>query len=205
MTATAIGSYATSAELKRRLFPAGSTDTTDDTLLGLVCDQVNAYIEAKTRRPICPVSSATFLLDGNGQRYFCFPRGVRAITDLSVGDYTGGPRITLDATSYFLRPHDHERVQGFPATEVWLSEYAARTVFPVGFDTISMTATTGWAAIPDEIIDVALTAATRAWHAVQSGQSDVVGTDAMGAPVVSRFFSARDLETLRLYSTDLPG
>jgi hypothetical protein len=56
--------------------------------------------------------------------------------------------------------------------------------------------TTGWAAIPDDITDVALTAATRAWHAVQAGQQDIVGTDDMGRPLVSRFFSARDLETL---------
>lgn len=198
---TAIGSYATSALLKAQ---TDISDTADDTVLGYVCDRINQYIETKTRRPICPVGSATYLLDGDGCDRFRFDRGIRAVTDLSVGDVTGGTRITLASTDYFLRPLEHDRVPGFPATLVILSDVGSRRSFPKGFATISMTATTGFAAIPDDITELALVAATRAWHALQSGQADIVGTDDMGRPLVSRFFSARDLETLRTYSTDTP-
>lgn len=199
---TAIGAYATAALLKLR---TAIPDTVDDTELGKVCDQVNGYIESKTRRPICPVASATYLIDGDGCNRFEFKRGIRAISVLSVGDVTGGARTALASTDYFIRPSVHDRIPGFPATEVILSDVGSRATFPRGFETISMTATTGFDAIPDEITELALTAATRMWQAVQSGQVDIVGTDAMGAPIVSRFFAARDLDTLRTYGLDLPG
>jgi hypothetical protein len=200
---TAIGTYATPALLKAQVQIG---DTTDDTVLGYICDRINQYIETSTGRVLAPVSSATFTIDiAEPCRAFYFKRGVRAISAISVGDYTGQTRTALASTDYFLRPSEHDRLPGWPATWVHLSDYGSRTSFPRGFDIVSMTATTGWTAIPDDITEVALVAATRAWHALQSGQSDVVGTDDMGAPVVSRFFSARDLGTLRRYSVDLPG
>ena len=199
---TAIGAYATATLLKSQ---TGIADTTDDTALGNVCDRINQYIETKCGRVIAPVASATYLIDGDGTKRFHFQGGIRAISALTVGDHTGATKVALASTEYFLRPSTHERKPGWPATEVILSNYnATRSVFPSGFDTISMTATTGWAAIPDDITEVALTAATRAWHAVQAGQADIVGTDEMGRPLVSRFFTARDLETLRTYGVDLP-
>lgn len=205
MPATAIGSYATAVLLKARVDIAVS-DTGSDTELGKVCDQVNGYIEFRTRRPICPVGSATILLDGDGSRRFRYPRGILAISALSVAPRTGEAKVSLATTDYFLRPASHERIPGFPADEVWLSDVSWTVpCFGRGFDTISMTATTGFAAIPDEITDLALTAAVRAWHSTQAGQADIVGTDEMGRPLVSRFFSPRDLETLRGYSLDVPG
>lgn len=201
--ATAIGSYATAATLKARI---GIGDTADDTVLGAVCDQVNQYIETKTGRVLAPVASTTFLIDiEEACTRFHFPRGIRAITALAVGDHTGASRTALASTDYFLRPSAHDRLPGWPATWVHLSDFASRRYFPRGFEVVSMTATTGWDAIPDDIAEVALVAAARAWHAVQSGQADLVGTDEMGQVLVSRFFSPRDLETLRTYSVHLPG
>lgn len=201
---TAIGSYATATLLKAR---TGIGDTTDDTELGKVCDQVNGYIESFCRRPIAPVTSATYLIDvPEPTDTLYFPRGIRAVSALSVGQFTGGARTTLtEGTDFFLRPSAHERIPGWPALYVVLSDYCTTfRVFPKGFEIVSMTATTGWATIPDEITDVALTAATRAWHAIQSGQTDIVGTDEMGRPLVSRFFSSRDFNTLRTYALDIP-
>lgn len=198
---TAIGTYATAALLKAR---TGISDTTDDTLLGTICDQVNQYIETRTRRVLAPVGSATYLLDGTGCEYFEFPRGIRAISALSIGDVTGGTRIALASTEYFLRPLEHDRLPGWPAMRVVLSDVGTRRSIPRGFEIISMTATTGWAAIPDDVTEMALVAATKAWHAREAGQADIVGTDEMGRPLVSRFFSPRDMETLRTYSLDTP-
>lgn len=204
MPATAIGSYATATLLKARI---EITNTDDDTQLGLVCDQVNAYIEspAACGRVLAPIASATYLIDGDGTDRIYFRNGIRAVTAISVGDYTGGARTALASTDYFLRPSTQDRPNGWPATYLVLSDLGSRRYFPRGFETVSVTATTGWAAIPDEITDIALTAAARAWHAVESGQTDIVGTDEMGRPVVSRFFSARDFATLRAYSVNLPG
>lgn len=199
---TAIGAYATAAGLKSRL---GISDTTDDTVLGSVCDQVNQYIETFTGRVLAPVTSATYLLDVEEETdRLHFPRGLRSVSAVSVGDYTGATKVALTSGDYFLRPAAHDRRPGWPATWLHLSNMGSRTTFPEGYDVVSVTATTGWDAIPDDITEVALTAATRAWHGIQAGQQDIVGTDEMGRPMVSRFFSARDLGTLRTYSVDIP-
>lgn len=203
---TAIGTYATAALLKAR---AGIADTTDDTELGKVCDQVNAYIEspAACGRVIAPITSAAITLDGDGTPCLRYPLGIRAVSLLEVAQYTGAAFATVPSTDYFLRPGPAELMPGWPYTRVELTDRptGSWSVFPRGYNTVRMTATTGWAAIPDEITDVALTAATRAWHGVQNGQAEIVGTDDMGRPLVSRFFSLRDMATLRAYSVNLPG
>lgn len=204
MPATAQGAYATTALIKARL---NITNSTDDTVLGSVCDQVNQAIETIARRVLAPVPSATFLIDGDGSRCLTFKRGILAISALSVAPGTGQAKVTLASTDYFLRPSAPDRLPGFPATEIHLSDISFTVPsFGRGFDTVSMTATTGFAAIPDDVTDIALTVATRAWHAVQAGQTDVVGTDDMGRPIVSRVWLRESLDTIRrTYGLDLPG
>lgn len=201
---TAIGAYATASALKTRI---AISDTTDDTTLSNVCDQVNQYVETKTGRVLAPIASAVILLDGDGSRVLRYPRGIRAVSLLECAEYTGAAFSTVAASQYFLRPGPADLRPGWPYTRLEFTDIATGTFtsFPRGFDTVRMTATTGWTAIPDDITELALVAATRAWHAVESGQQDIVGTDDMGRPLVSRFFSARDLETLRVYGVDLPG
>jgi hypothetical protein len=206
---TAIGAYATAAALKAR---AGITDTTDDTLLGTICDQVNQYIESKTHRVLAPISSATYLYDGDGSRCLSLPRpavgppigGIRAVTSLEIAQYTSAAYVTIDASQYFLRsmvgmtgPYEELLFTDYPT-----GMYAA---FPRGLSTVRLTGTAGWAAIPDDITELALVAAIRAWTARQAGQSDIVGTDEFGRPLISRFFSTRDMGTLYAYSTDIPA
>lgn len=206
---TAIGAYATAAALKTRI---NISDSTDDTVLGNVCDQINDYIEDRTHRVIAPISSATYYYDGDGSRSLYLPitadgthiGGIRAITALSCQQYTGAGFSAVDSSQYFLR-----QVVGIrgPFERLLFTDYPTGmfSSWPRGFKTVQITATAGWAAIPDDITDLALTAATRAWHAIENGQSDIVGTDEMGRPLVSRFFAARDLETLDRYGTDIPG
>jgi len=206
MTATAIGSYATGSALKTR---AGITDSTDDTLLGLICDQVNQYIESRTGRVIAPISgTAIYYYDGDGDTSLFLPLpvsaapigGLRSIALLEFAAYTGAAYETIVAGDYFLRQRvgmtgPYERLV---MSDVPTGSYSA---FPRGRNTVRATSSTaGWAAIPDDITDVALTAATRAWFARQSGQQDIVGSDELGQPLISRFFSARDFGTLRAYS-----
>jgi hypothetical protein len=205
--ATALGSYATAALIKER---AGITDSTDDTLLGKIADQVNMYIERETQRVLAPISGTPVLTyDGDGSNRLYLPvtqdedypfiGGIRAITTLEIADYTNGAYSTIVSTDYFLRGKSQP---GAPFDWLYLSDLPTGSYarFPRGYGTVRITATCGWAAIPDDIIDVALTVAVRLWHARETGQQDIVGTDEMGERLVSRFLSARDRDTIRAYT-----
>jgi hypothetical protein len=197
---TATGAYATTAAVKARL---GIADTTDDTLIGTFCDQVNQFIESPhgCGRILAPINSATYLVDGTGLRRLYFPRGLRAVTALAIGDFTGDDRDTIADTDYFLRPLAQDRTPGWPALWLELSDRPAgdHRIFPVGHETVSITATAGWAAIPDDITDVALTTVVRAWHGRQSGQADIVGNDETGSPLVSRFVAPYHWGAIKAY------
>lgn len=197
--ATAIGSYVTTAVLKTR---AGITDTTDDILIGTICDQVNQFVEGTTGRVLAPVSSVARLFDGNGTRCLRIRQGVRAISLLELAYVTNGTFITVASTDYFTRPTTDELAPAAPYSEVWLSDIPASgfATFPVGLGNVRITATWGPAAIPDDVAEVAAVIAMRAWFARQAGQQDIVGTDDMGRPLVSRFVSGRDRDTLRRYT-----
>lgn len=203
--ATATGTYATAALVKARL---GITDTTDDTLLGSIVDQVNQFIESPhgTGRIVAPVNSATYLVDGNGLRRLSFPRGLRAVTELAIGDYTGDTRDVIASTDYFLRPLAQDRAPGWPALWLELSNLpaGAHSVFAAGYETVSITATTGWSAIPDDLADVAITTAVRAWAARQTGQADIVGSDDTGAPLVSRYVAPYHWAAIKAYRVRKP-
>lgn len=205
---TAIGSYATLAGLKLRLYNDSVTATSNDTALSSICDQVNAYIEGPEAcgRVIAPVSSAVYLFDGDNSRVLRYDKGIRAVSLLEVAQMTGGAYQTVPAADYRVRPSVQNRSPGWPANRIEFVDILTGSMgyFPYGYDTVRVTMTTGWDAIPDDITDVALTAATRAWASVQAGQSDIVGSDDMGRPMISRFFSSRDMGTLRAYSVNLP-
>lgn len=208
--ATSIGSYATAALIKER---AGITDTYDDTLLGKIADQVNMWIERETQRVLAPITGTPVLTyDGTGSNRLYLPvtadddypfiGGIRAITTVEVQEYTGAGYTTLAATDYFLRGKSHPAA---PYDWLYLSDHPAGsyTRWPKGFDTVRITATCGWASIPDDVVEVAVTLGVRLWHARKTGQADLVGTDEMGQTLVSRLVSMRDRNTLRAYT--LPG
>lgn len=208
---TATGAYATTALVKARLLAAGVTDTADDTLLGTIVDQTNGFVESPygCGRVVAPISSATYLLDGNGLSHIYFPKGIRAVSALTIGDYTGDTLDTVTAADILLRPLDYERSPGWPAMYLYLSDYPVSTItrrtFPIGRANVSLTCTAGWAAIPDELTDVAVTTAVRAWHARQSGQQDIVGVDETGAPLVSRYVAPHHWGIIRAYRLKQPA
>lgn len=198
--ATAIGSYVTSTILKAR---AGITDTTDDALIGVICDQVNQYIEGTTGRVLAPVASAARVFDGDGTPCLRIRQGVRAVSLLECAYYTNGTYVTIDSADYFLRPVADQLAPAEPYTEIWLSNLPTVSgfiFFPVGYGTVRVTGTWGPAAIPDDIAEVAVVIAMRAWFGRQAGQQDIVGTTEMGQPIVSRYVAGRDKDTLRRYT-----
>jgi hypothetical protein len=204
--ATAIGTYATLAAVKTRL---GITNSTDDALLSTLCDQINQHIETVVGRVLAPVASAIYLFDGDGSRVLRVTAGIRAVTLLEIAPETGAAYVTIAAGEYFLRPLAQERQLGWPATKIVMSDRpsagTAYSYFPRGLSTARVTMTTGWAVIPDDVAELAITATVRAWTARMAGQADVIGTDEYGKPIISRYLSGRDRDTLRDYSRELPG
>lgn len=208
MTASAIGSYATASALKAMI---GITDTNDDTLLGLVCDRVNQYIETTCRQVIAPITSAAYLYDGNGLSRIFLPMpvsasylgigGARAVTLVEIASETGGTFETIASTDYRL--HSHFNVAG-PYRWLQMSDKPAGnyTIFPKGQANVRVTMTAGWAAIPDDITETALSIALHAWNARQAGYIDA--TDLTGVPPIARYVSGRDRETLKRYTLRPP-
>lgn len=191
-------SYATPEAFKLR---AGITDTTDDVLIGQLCDDVNAYVESVTGRVVGPLAGTAYTLDCfEPSQRLLVPIGVVSLTSVELAQYTGAAFETLAATDWFLRPAIP--APGWPYTELWISDRPTGSfaAFPVGFGVIRLTGSFGWSEIPDELADVAVTTAMRAWQARGAGAGDIVGTDDFGRPVVSRFLSARDRDTLRAYT-----
>lgn len=204
---TAVGSYATTASVKSRL---GITDATDDTLLGTLCDQLNAWIEVTCGRVIAPIPGTSLTIDGNlaedRGRVLPVPFGLNSLTTLEVALRTGGMFVTVPSTDWFLRPLAIHRPSGWPATLIVMTDLpsAGNSVgrFWPGYANVRLTGPEGFLgfpAIPDDLEDVANTAVVRAWHARLSGQVDIVGNDETGAPIVTRFLSSRDWKTLARY------
>ena len=189
--ATATGTYATLADAKLRL-GFGTATTTDDTLLQDLCDQVNGWVEASTGRPIAPYAG-TYTFDGYDaldQGTFQVRRGIVSLDTLEIAGQTGGTFSTIPAGDYFLSPASGSREPGWPAFRVVLTDAPVASnpypYFPSGYQNVRMAGTFGWSAIPDELVDVALTVTQRAWHARQAGEPDVIGTSEYGAIVIDR-------------------
>jgi hypothetical protein len=209
--ATAYGSYAVLSAVKSRLGIA-SADTTDDAIIQTICDQVNGYIESYTGTILAPiVGTQTQNYDGYdalSPRVLLLPKGVRSISRLQNGAYTGGPLYDIPSTDYFLRPNGLDLQPGFPYTELIMTNVPtagnALPRFCPGLSNIVITGLFGWFDTPDEIHEVAEVMAVRAWAARQAGQQDMIGDPSMGGVHISRTLLNRDKETLNRYKLKKP-
>src|SRR3990167_2112283 len=207
---TATGSYATRAGVKARY---GFTDAVDDPFIDILCNQVNGFIENRVGRAIAPLAgTGPWLFDGrdaleNG-RLLIVEQGIRSITTLRVQPHTGGDWSSIPSTDYFILPPVQKRQPGWPGFELWMTDIPTSgnpyPYFPVGIANVELTGLLGWAVIPDELRDVAETLVVRMYQARKTGQSDVVGTDELGNPMISRLLSGRDLYTLKGYAFNVP-
>lgn len=204
--ATATGAYATAALFKEW---AGITSSSDDTLIGKVCDRLNAYLEAEMGQVVAPITSATYVYDGRGLRhqFLATPPasspaigGIRAATLVEVAPQSGGTYETVASTDYVLR--SHAPGPGSPYRYLVMSDHPAGTYtkWPEGYGTVRVTGTAGWAAIPDDLTQLALACVQRAWNAQQSGYQNVDGVDENGKPIVARFLQLPDFQTLKRYT-----
>ncbi len=206
---TAIGAYATRAAVKARN-GIDTGVTTWDSQIDTVVDSMNAYIEAPQGcgRIVAPITSATYFLDGNGLTHLYFPKGIRAVTVLTIGDFTGDTQDTVNAADIFLRPLAQDRPPAWPAMYLYLSDVPvsaiARKHFPKGRENVSLTCTAGFAAIPDDLSEMANTVASVAFHALEQGDQPIPNVDEQGRPIVARFFSGKDFDVLKAYRLKQP-
>ena len=200
--------YCSLYNVKQRL---GITDTTDDENLQEFIRQVTGWIDSVTGReflPDPPTGTKTYTFDGRdaleGGKLLLVPRGIRSVTGIQISVITGDTLVSVPAGNWFLGPPAAERDTGWPATEIWMTDIPSAgnnvPIFYRGFQNIAVTGAFGWASVPADIEDVALTTVVRSWAARRSGQGDVVGTDELGRPLVSRMLSGRDRDTLSRYT-----
>jgi hypothetical protein len=196
--------YVTPSLLKQR---ANIPDTEDDSLIALICNEVNGWIDNFVGRLLRPFTYTDALFDGwrypDGDvadygRSLMVPNGIRSITTLEIASGTGGNFVDVTADT-FMR-------SGTPATRIVLSNVSTAGFysFPGGYANIRLNGAGGPATIPDDVRGVALAVAVRAWHGRQSGHTDIVGTDQVtGNPVVSRWVATEDKRTLERYQPAL--
>ncbi len=198
-------SYATTANVKVRL-GIGTADTTDDDLLGDIVDQTNDYIESYTWRPIGPTAGGTATFDGAEDvswdgRSLTVRQGIRTITSITVAPSTGSTAVTGTVADFVILPRVQNRKPDWPGFEVRIKDAVTGSVsiFGHGYGDIVIVGDFGWAAIPPALTELAEVLAVRTWHARKAGQADVVGSDANGEPIVSRFLSMKDRRLLQSF------
>lgn len=202
MTALA---YCTTELVKVRL-GIGTADTDDDALLDDIVEQTNDYIEAYTWRPIGPTNGGTATFDGyedvdpDGRTLFV-RQGIRAITSITVATSTGATPVSGTAADFVILPRTQNRKPDWPGFHVRVKDTVTGAVsqFAHGYGDIVIVGDFGWASIPPAIKEVAETLAVRTWHARKTGQADIVGSEANGEPIVSRYLSTRDKMLLRSF------
>ena len=198
-------SYTTGTAVKARL-GIGSGDTTDDTLLGGYVNATNEWIEQYCGRQVGPVTAGTATFDATydaspSGRTLYIPQGIRTFSAVTVAPSTGATGVAATTGDLVVLPRSHNRRPDWPGFELEFIDAPTGAVatFGTGYGNITVVGAFGWAAIPYKVAEIAEAIVVRIWHARMSGQTDIVGSDETGAPLVTRFISGEDRATLRDY------
>jgi hypothetical protein len=156
--------YVTTAELKRLLPDKG---TEDDTYLGEVITRASGEIDRLCGQPFSNLGSQTKVFDGTNSRILMLPRAWPLISVSSLQVKPGGEGDvfqTVPTADYFLEPAG--RLTGDPARSIELAVWNTGPVafFPWGKGVVSIAGSWGWAATPNEIKEVCLEMAVRAYR-----------------------------------------
>ncbi len=201
-----IGTYATVVSVKRRLASSDTYSTDDDFVLQSLCDGINGWIDLKAQRILGPINGASYLFDAadwsEGGTVLNIPYGIRSVTTLKIAQTSGATLQLIPSTEYHLLPRTQHRQPGYPATQLFLHNSGGTA--PIGrvysgYGVVEIVGDFGFDAIPPEIRELAETAVVRAWHGRQAGQTDIIGSDENGQPIVSHFVALKDTLTLTAY------
>lgn len=196
-------SYCTTATIKARI---GITNSTDDTPIGVIASEVNGWLESKLTFPVGPISSEERLFDGNAVRcrdgfYVipCYPFGVRAISAVRTATETGGSYTAQTASDVVIRPHSWERETDWPGFEMWIKDSASWTWTTSGLDVNGVTATWGWAAIPDELSSIAIRLGVARWRRRSAGSAQYATSEDVMGEVAAEEMAVSDWATINKY------
>lgn len=200
----------TLANVKLALFPTGYTDTTDDALLQLYIDAFSGEVAEYTSRQFVGDAAPTdYYFDIPGltpYRSLYVPNGVQSVTFLGFAKTsqpeTGGTYTAVTAANILLRPKVQDRRAGFPADTILISDLDLTSAFYPGYNTVKVTMTCGFAAVPAEIERLAVANVVRRWQARKGGQADNIGASDFGGQLL-RFMSVEERALLDRY-TDIP-
>lgn len=185
----------TNAQVKARLFPSGaSPDTADDALIDEIIEEVTGWVQDYTGRHFIAEAGATYRFDTQYGTVLRIPRGIRAITTIKVASSSqpasGGTFTTGTAADFLLRPNAVDLPEGWPATEVRITNAPTGSVsrFVDAYNGCEIVGDFGFLAVPTSIQAVAIDATVAAYQARADGASSVMGADDMAMPPWSRFF-----------------
>jgi len=193
-------------DAKQRLGIDADDTTVDEDVLEWV-DQITAFMRGFTRRRLTPDPATEYIVDGyRAMRHgtlLRFPHGIQALTELAIAAWTGEAFEVIPAGDYFLRPVEAEREDGWPATELWMSDNPSaanpHAVIPPGYANVRLRGTFSWAITPPELETVAgnLLVAVARTGGSSGGETVTVNLD--GERTFSRALSLEDYRTLKRY------
>jgi len=205
--------YASLDRVKNRLAGGGTESTSDDDILSDLIDAVQSYMVGRIGMFFGPTTTTSIDVDGNdaiGSGIILpVPFGIQSLTSIQVQPTTGATFETVTAADVVSGPREWEPKIDANQPYTWLMfkdiVTGSHTSFPEGIGNVRITGTLGWSEPPNRLGELADTMVIRMFHAAQSGQRDVIGTDEEGEPVVSRFISSTDERVLRMFKAEVSG
>jgi hypothetical protein len=194
-------------DARQRLFPPGTTDTSEDeNLLGYIA-QVTRFVEGYCERWFAPrpfSGTATYLFspEVTGRRLWV-PKGIRSITSIGYATTdqpdTGGTYTAITASDAALRPGPIDRDAGWPATSIQLLDTSG-VYFYAGVNRVQIVGGFGFTAVPPDIEKIALNLVVAAHRERgSSGAGDSVTYNIDGSRTFERSLSYSDRMTLNWY------
>lgn len=169
----------TSTQVKARLFPAGASDATDDTLISELIDEVSDWIQTTTRRKLVPDNAATYVVDTSSGSVIYVRRGIRTVTALSIASSdqpdTGGTYTAVTLSDVVLRPLTIDLKPGWPPEMIMIKGTYAR--FGAYLNGATITGNFGFAATPPAIQAACIDGVVAAYQMRKNGATGVLGVE----------------------------
>lgn len=193
-------------DAKQRLEIEDDDTSQDENILEWI-GQITAFMRGFTGRRLTPDPATEYIVDGHaamrGGHLLRFNHGIRSLTEVAVAGQTGDPFEVVPAGDYFLRPLEHDREAGWPATELWMTDNPSATnpygIFPAGYANVRLTGAFSWAATPPELEGVAANLLTAVARLGGSSGGETVTVNLDGERTFSRALSFEDLRILKRY------
>lgn len=162
--------YATLIQLKALL---ADLDGSEDALLADILDRSSQAIDRLCERTFTSTQNVVRVYDGDWLPRLYLRDDFVTITQVRVRATTQEAWRVVPLADIVLEPAS--RRPGHPAHWIEIVSFPTGPdfVFPRGKQTVEVTGTTGWAAVPVEVTEVCLELAVRVWRARGAGSSEL--------------------------------